>query len=73
MIKKKTVNNNKSWVVKSLVFFTTFILFYTLTIYLLKLLNLENVYLYALLIAFIIIPLSNKLSGLKNNERVKNN
>ncbi len=73
MIKKKTVNNNKNWVVKSLVFFTALIVFYTLTIYLLRLLNLENVYLYAFLIAFIIIPLSNKLSGLKNNERVKNN
>jgi len=61
------------WVVKSVIFFTTFIIIYTLTIYLLRLLNLENVYLYAFLIAFIIIPLSNKLSGLKNNEKVKNN
>ena len=63
----------KHWGVKAVIFFTTLIIFYTLTIYLLRLLNLENVYLYAFLIAFIIIPLSNKLSGLKNNERVKNN
>lgn len=73
MIKKRIINHKRSWVVKSVIFFTTFIIIYTLTIYLLRLLNLENVYLYAFLIAFIIIPLSNKLSGLKNNEKVKNN
>ena len=68
MIKKRIINLERNWVVKSLVFFTTFIIFYTLTISLLKLLNLENMFITAFLIAFIILPLSNKLSSFKNTK-----